>query len=109
MKSLMIPDHTAFKVRSSGEGRAGIFRSSEEAFAWDATRRLQFVVHAAVGFTPWRSTDMQQVQQVFVMGQLSPWQLAERLPLIISHCMTVPYSGAMLTTDHLSRCHSAYH
>ena len=43
----MIQDHTTIQVRSSGEGRARIGRSSWKGLARDATRRFRFVVHAA--------------------------------------------------------------
>ena len=44
----MIFDHTTIQVRSTGYGRAGIGRSSWKGLTRDATRRLRFVVHAAV-------------------------------------------------------------
>ena len=55
--TLITPDRTTIQVRSSGYGRAGIGRSSWKGLTWDATRRFRFVVNAAVGCTPWCSTD----------------------------------------------------
>ena len=45
--TLITHDRTTIQVRSSGEGRAGIGRSSWKGLTWDTTRRLRFVVHAA--------------------------------------------------------------
>ena len=44
VKALMASDHTAFQMRLSGSGRAGISRTSGDGLN---TARLRFVIHAA--------------------------------------------------------------
>ena len=45
--TLMTETTAAFQVRSSGYGRAGFIGLPEKALTLDATKRLQFNVHAA--------------------------------------------------------------